>query len=78
MIPHLDNLKHLEELVKQACQALHKTATENRNLKERLERIESEHKRVREELRDAKLLIARHERLRSRLLRLSERLEKVS
>ena len=78
MIGPLQSLKKLESLVKEASEALQKTAAENRALKEKLARIESEHKRAKEELREAKLTLARHERLKSRLIKLSEKLERVS
>jgi predicted nuclease with TOPRIM domain len=78
MIGPLQSLKKLESLVKEASEALQKTATENRALKEKLARIESEHKRAKEELREAKLTLARHERLKARLVKLSEKLERVS
>lgn len=78
MLGPLQSLKQLESLVKQASEALHKTSTENRALKEKLARIEAEHKRAKEELREAKLTLARHERLKARLVKLSEKLERVS
>ena len=78
MLGPLQSLKQLEGLVKQASEALQKTASENRALKEKLSRIESEHKRVKEELREAKLTLARHERLKTRLVKLSEKLERIS
>jgi predicted nuclease with TOPRIM domain len=78
MIAALQSLKKLENLVKEASEALQKTASENRALKEKLARVESENKRAKEELRDAKLTLARHERLKARLVKLSEKLERVS
>jgi predicted nuclease with TOPRIM domain len=78
MLGPLQSLKQLESLVKQASEALQKTASENRALKEKLSRIEAEHKRSKEELREAKLTLARHERLKSRLVKLSEKLERIS
>lgn len=74
----IQSFKGLEDLVKQASAALHKTASENRALKERLHLIETEHKRLKEELRTANLTLARHERLRARLVKLSEKLERSS
>jgi FtsZ-binding cell division protein ZapB len=73
----LQSLKQLEALVKQASDALQKTSAENRALKEKLARTEAEHKRAKEELREAKLTLARHERLKSRLVKLSEKLERI-
>jgi hypothetical protein len=78
MLGPLQSLKQLESLVKQASEALQKTSSENRALKEKLARIEAEHKRAKEELRVAKLTLARHERLKARLVKLSEKLERVS
>ncbi len=78
MLGPLQSLKKLESLVKEASEALQKTAAENRALKEKLARIENEHKRAKEEMREAKLTLARHERLKSRLVKLSEKLERVS
>jgi chromosome condensin MukBEF ATPase and DNA-binding subunit MukB len=78
MIGPLESIKKLEVLVKQASEALQKTASENRALKEKLAHIEAEHKRAKEELREAKLTLARHERLKARLVKLSEKLERVS
>lgn len=78
MIGSLNSLKQLESLVKQVTEALHKASAENRDLREKLRRCETEAKRLREELKDANLTLARHERLRARLSRLSEKLERVS
>jgi hypothetical protein len=77
MIGSLNSLKQLEGLVKQVTDALHKASTENRDLREKLRRSESEAKRLKEELKDASLTLARHERLRVRLTRLSEKLERI-
>ncbi len=77
MLGPLQSLKQLEALVKQASDALQKTSAENRALKEKLARTEAEHKRAKEELREAKLTLARHERLKSRLVKLSEKLERI-
>ena len=74
----LQSLKRLEDLVKQASAALQKTAAENRDLREKLHRIETEHKRLKEELRAANLTLARNGRLRARLVKLSEKLERIS
>lgn len=71
------SLKQLEALVKQAAAALHKAYADNRTLAEKLSRLEAEHRRVKEELHEAKLTLARHERLKTRLMRLSEKLERV-
>lgn len=77
MIGPLESIKKLDGMVKQASEALRKITAENRTLKEKLARIESEHKRAKEELREAKLTLARHERLKARLVKLSEKLERV-
>lgn len=78
MIGPLESIKKLDGMVKQASEALRKTAAENRAMKDKLSRLEVEHKRVKEELREAKLTLARHERLKARLVKLSEKLERVS
>lgn len=78
MIGSLNSLKQLEGLVKQVTDALHKASSENRELREKLHRAEVEGKRLREELKAANMTLARHERLRARLSRLSERLERIS
>jgi septal ring factor EnvC (AmiA/AmiB activator) len=77
MLNSLQSLKQLEGLVKQASEALQKTGTENRSLKEKLARVEAEQKRMKDELREAKLTLARHDRLKNRLARMLERLEKL-
>ena len=77
-IPSLNILKQLEILAKQASEAQQKTVSENRALKEKLARIETEHKRMKEELHEAKLTLARHDRLKSRLTKLAEKLERIS
>ena len=74
----LQSLKQLEVLVKQASASLHKISSENRALRERLRLVETEHKRAKDELHDAKLTLARHARLKARLLKLSEKLERIS
>ena len=78
MIGSLQSLKQLEGLVKQAAEALQKNGAENRTLRDKLARLEGEHKRLKEELKEAKASLARHERLRSRLVRLSEKLERIA
>ncbi len=78
MLGPLKSLQQLESLVKQASEALQKTASENRSLKDKLSRIEAGHKRLKEELREAKLTLARHERIKSRLAKLSEKLERIA
>lgn len=77
MLGPLKSLQQLEGLVKQASEALQKISTENRSLREKLQRIEGEHKRMKDELRDAKMTLARHDRLKSRLAKLSEKLERI-
>ncbi len=78
MITSLQSLKQLEALVKQASEALKGANADNAALREKLARLESEHRRVKEELREAKLALGRHERIRSRLVKLSEKLEKIA
>jgi FtsZ-binding cell division protein ZapB len=78
MLGSLQSLKQLEALVKQAIDALRRASTENRALKEKLGRLDSEHKRLKEELRAANMTLARHARLKSRLAKLSEKLERIA
>lgn len=78
MLGPLQSLKQLEALVKQASDALRKSAAENRALREKLARLEAEHKRLKEEHRAAGLALTRHARLRARLLKLSEKLERIA
>ncbi len=76
MLP-LKSLQQLESLVKQASEALQKASIENKALRERLVRIEAEHKRLKEDLRETKMTLARHERIKNRLVKLSEKLERI-
>jgi predicted nuclease with TOPRIM domain len=78
VITSLQSLKQLEALVKQASEALKGANADNAALREKLARLESEHRRVKEELREAKLALGRHERIRARLVKLSEKLEKIA
>lgn len=78
MLNSLQSLKQLEGLVKQASEALRKSGTENRALKEKLARVEAEHKRAKDELREAKMTLARHDRLKARLARMLEKLERLA
>jgi|GEM_PF-1897399 len=78
MITSLQSLKQLEGLVKQASEALKKGAADNRALREKLTRLEAENRRVKDELREAKLALGRHERIKARLVKLSEKLEKIA
>lgn len=77
MFGSLHSFKQLEVLVKQAATALQRTAAENRLLKDAARRLETENKRLKEELKDARLTLARHQRLKTRLTRLSEKLERI-
>ncbi|HAZ07424.1 MAG TPA: hypothetical protein DCZ01_02625 [Elusimicrobia bacterium] len=72
------SFKKLEELVKQACEALHQTTAENRFLREKLRRLDIDQKRLKEDMKTANLTLARHARLRARLVKLSEKLERVA
>ncbi|MFI5362998.1 MAG: hypothetical protein ACHQ49_13590 [Elusimicrobiota bacterium] len=78
VVNQLQSVKLLESTVKQHSEALQRATAENRALKAKLSVLESEHKRAKEELREAKLTLARHERLKARLVKLSEKLERVS
>ena len=77
MINSVQSLRQLEALVKQAAETMRRHAAENRGLKEKLAKLESEHKRLKEELRTANMTLARHARLRGRLEKLSEKLERI-
>lgn len=72
------SFKKLEELVQQACEALHRTSAENRTLREKLRRLEIDWKRLKEDMKTANMTLARHARLRARLVKLSEKLERVA
>jgi hypothetical protein len=78
LITSLQSLKQLETLVKQASESLKRGAADNRSLREKLARTEAELKRAKEELREAKLALGRHERIKARLVKLSEKLEKIA
>lgn len=73
----LQSFKPLEALVKQASEALQKMGSENRKFKDILHRLEAENKTLKEELKEAKLTLARHERLKTRLSRLNEKLSRI-
>ncbi len=73
----LQSLKQLEALVKQASEALQKLGSENRKFKDVLRRLETENKALNEELKTARLTLARHERLKVRLTRLTDKLAKI-
>lgn len=74
----LQSLKQLEVLVKQASESLQKLGSENRRFKDVLSRLEAENKTLKEELKAARLTLARHERLRTRLTRLTDKLERIA
>ncbi len=74
----LQSLKQLEALVKQASESLQKLGAENRRLKETASRLETENKALKDEVKEARLTLARHDRLRARLGRLAEKLERVA
>ena len=78
MIIQLQSLQKLESLAKQAAETTQRLFAENRALREKLHRIEGEHKRAKEELREAKMTLARHDRLKARLAKLYEKLERVA
>ncbi len=73
----LQSLKQLEVLVKQASESLQKLGAQNREFKSVLTRLETENKALKEELKTARLTLARHERLRGRLTRLSDKLARI-
>jgi small-conductance mechanosensitive channel len=73
----LQSLKQLEVLVKQASESLQKLGAENRKFKDVLRRLEDENKALKDELKEVRLTLARHDRLKTRLGRLSEKLERI-
>lgn len=73
----LQSLKQLEVLVKQASESLQKLGTENRTFKEQLRRLEAENKTLKDELKEARLTLSRHERLKTRLTRLTDKLSRI-
>lgn len=73
----LQSLKQLELLVKQASESLQRLGTENRQMKESLRRLEAENKTLHHELKEARLTLARHERLKTRLSRLNDKLARL-
>jgi hypothetical protein len=77
MIGSLQSLKQLEALVKEAVEALRSATTENVALKRKLAALESDYKRTKEQLREANITLARHARLKARLTKLSEKLERI-
>lgn len=77
MLGPLQSLKQLEVLVKQASAALQKTSAENRQIKDAARRLDAENKNLKEELKEARLTLARHERLKTRLTRLTEKLARI-
>lgn len=74
----LQSLKQLETLVKQASEALSKLGAENRQYKDVLRRLETENKTLKEELKEARLTLARHDRLKTRLTRLTDKLARIA
>lgn len=73
----LHSLKQLETLVKQASESLQKLGSENRRLKDIAGKLEAENKALRDEVKEARLTLARHDRLRARLGRLSDKLARL-
>lgn len=71
------SLKQLEALVKQASDSLRKLGSENREMKDSLRRLEAENKALHHELKEARLTLARHERLKARLGRLNDKLARL-
>ncbi|MEK7233451.1 MAG: hypothetical protein AAB268_06530 [Elusimicrobiota bacterium] len=73
----IQSLQKLEALVKQASASLQKLGSENRQFKDALRRLEDENKTLKEDLQAARLTLARHERLKTRLARLTDKLARI-
>ncbi len=74
----LHSLKQLETLVKQAAESMQKLGAENRHLKDALRLLEAENKTLKMRFQEARLRLARHERLKPRLRRLNDKLARFA
>lgn len=74
---HNPKLKALEALAVEAAKAITELGAENRHLKEAKTRLETENRRLKEELRQALVSSHRQDRLKARLEKLAQRLEKI-
>lgn len=70
-------LKALETVVVEAAKAITELGAENARLKEAKTRLETENRRLKEELRQALVSAHRQDRLKARLEKLAQRLEKI-
>lgn len=70
-------LKALEALALEAAKAITELGAENAHLKEAKTRLETENRRLKEELRQALGSAHRQDRLKVRLEKLAQRLEKI-
>ena len=77
MLGPLQSQQKLQVLVKQASEMLRKTTAENRQFKDAARRLETENKSLKDELKEARMTLARHERLKTRLTRLTEKLARI-
>ena len=77
MLPTDPKLKELEALAAETAKLLNSLGAETRRLKETNARLDGENRRLKEELKAAALGLSRQERLRARLEKLSQKLEKL-
>lgn len=72
------SLKRLEALVHQSAEALKRLTEENAKLKKASDKLDEENRHLKERLRKLETVAAKHERVRVRLVKLSQKLEKIS
>lgn len=77
MIPTDPKLKTLENLVGEAARALKSLGAENVKLQDALRRLEADNKRLKEELRSSSTSRSKSDKLRTRLEKLAQKLEKI-
>ncbi|MEK7858128.1 MAG: hypothetical protein AAB320_03220 [Elusimicrobiota bacterium] len=77
MLPTDPKLKELEALAAETAKLLNSLGAETRRLKETNARLDGENRRLKEELKAAALGLSRQERLRARLEKLSQKLERL-
>ncbi len=71
-------LRALESLVNEAAKALQTLSAQKAKLVEANARLEADNRKLKEDLRVATSALSRQERIRLRLARLSQRLEKLA
>ncbi|MDE2040092.1 MAG: hypothetical protein KGO96_04075 [Elusimicrobia bacterium] len=77
MIHDSIRLKTLESLVAQAAAALQSTSADKKRLERALARAEEENNKLKEEVKRLSSNSVNHERLRARLERLDQKIEKL-